>query len=609
MRARVGGAWLLVLLAACGGMRVQTDAPAGGNLLALTERASSRAARRTHAVEPLVVLVERRGIRAIDPGTAQQRWWHALPVAGHPVASADTIYVPLHGHRLVAIDRRTGVERWKVELPGEALTGLAVSEPIVVASVIDHRRGRSRLAALSTHDGALRWMRRSDARFGAPAAVGRVVLAPLHDQVVAFRLHAGTERARLDLPPAAETRPEGAPAYERVIVSGRSLVAGEGTRWVDLRGATAAREELQRVDDGYGDVFAQWSGLDPGHGEDERLRLWVEFDPTSAAPRSAVLLCRRAVLSVRLDPQGRATVGQWAYVVRDDREIVAMSVGEHRITLVHEDGRIMQLARASGIELDRIAGGEATRGALVLDVDAPVRGQANARPDRAATLRMLADVVLDPDPRLLPAQKLVADLLWRDEDPWVRAAVVQIAKAEVRSEPGEAPEALRRHALDLVARPWGRLDEAEAATLRDELAERPSFLDDRRPAAGVLARRAVKAGDGSMLPDLVEHLLHPNTPPTDLPELVAALSKMPRAEAVDGLATFVRRYHADPQVVHESAALVRAVDVLVARCDPDDDEAELARTAWTTLRDIANDPFTEPSLRAYVIGRLPAAPQ
>jgi hypothetical protein len=555
-----------------------------------------------------VVLVEHRGLRAIDPVTAQVRWWHATPVAGHPVASDTTVYVPLAGHRLMAVDRRTGVVNWKIELPGEAVTGIAVSEPIVVVSVVDHRRGRSRLAALSSHDGALRWIRRSDRLFGAPAAVGRVVLAPLGDQVVAFRLHAGTERARLDVPSPAvsRTRAEGAPAYERVTVFGRSLLAGEGTRWVDLRAAIDGEvEDLQRVDDGYGSVFAEFDGLDPGHGYDERLRFWVEFDETSAAPRSAVLLCRRAVLSVRLDPAGHATAGQWAYLADDDREFVAMDVGEHRVTLVREDGRILQLSRRSGVEIDRIEGGEATRGALVLDADAPVDG-ADQRPDRSRALRMLADVVLDVDPRLLPAQRLVADLMWRDEDPWVRAAVVQLAQADVRSETSEAAAALRRHALDLVAGPWGRPNDDETRELIADLSERPSFLDDRRPEAGVLARRAVRAGDATMLPHLVEHLLHPGTPATDLPEVVAALADLRQREAVEGLATFLRRYHADPQVVFESEALLRAVDVLVVRCsdaEPDED-SELAKIASAALSEIAIDPFTEPSLREYIATRL-----
>jgi hypothetical protein len=600
---------LLLPLLACGGLRVRADAPASGNVLALTERASTVAARRAHAADPLVVLVEDRGVRAIDPVTAQQRWSHALPVAGHPVASATTVYVPLHGHRLLAVDRHTGVVRWKVQMPGEALTGLAVSEPIVVASVVDHRHGRSRLAALSTHDGAVRWMRRSDKLFGAPAAVGRVVLAPLGDQVLALRLHAGTERARLDVPRRDEPARNGEPAYERVAVFGKSLVAGEGTRWVDLRGAIAGTiDEPQRVDDGYGSVFAEFDGLDPGHGDDERLRFFVEFDRTSAAPRSAVLLCRRAVLSVRLDPQGHATESRWAHLAEDDQEFVAMDVGEHRVTLVREDGRILQLSRASGREIDRIAGGEPTRGALILDADRPVRDGTDDRADKSETLRRLASIVLDEDPRLLPAQRLVADLLWRSEDPWVREAVVQIARAEVRTETGEAAEALRRHALDLVEGPWGRPNDDELFALHHDLAERPSFLDGRRPAAAMLARRAVRAGDASMLTDLVEHLLHPGTPATDLPELVGALAEMKQSEAVEGLATFVRRYHADAQVVFESAALQRAVDVLVTRCTPDEENAAFARVAWAALHEVANDPFTEPSLRAYVTTRLPAEP-
>ena len=338
----------------------------------------------------------------------------------------------------------------------------------------------------------------------------------------------------------------------------------------------------------------------------------MEFDDTSAAPRSAILLCRRAVLSIRLDPKGRATEASWAYLTPDAREFVAMDVGEHRVTLVREDGQILQLSRRSGEELDRIRGGERAHGALVLDADRPADAAKAKPPKREQALHQVAQVILDDDARLLPAQRLVADLLWRDEDPWVRAAVIQIAQAEVRTESTDAAEALRRHALDLMSGPWGRPNEAEARTLLAELGERPSFLDGERPPAAVLARRAVQAGDASMIPHLVAHLLHPGTAAADLPEIVAALDDL---DAVDGLATFVRRYHADPAALYESGALLGAVDVLVDRSrftptgeEDDEPRARLARTAWTTLSEIAEDPFTEAALRDYIADRLPEAP-
>lgn len=598
----------------CAGRLLPTHDDAHGNLLSVTAKQSAKQSERSlrrqkrRGADPLVVLVERRGVRAIDPVTAEVRWTRTLHVTGHPVASAYAIFVPIQGHRLVALDRKSGIVRWESPLPGEALTGLDTSETTVAATVIDHRRGRSKLVGLSARDGQLRWVRRADSRIGAPAAVGNVVVASIGQQVVALRAGTGWERARIDLPRSSgdpERFDDGAPLYEHVAVRHRSLIAGQGTAFVDLASAMASRVESGFGVDEYAPTFRRSAGLDV-MGDAERLRLWVQFLQNGDAPRSAVLLCRRAVIALRLTPEGEATHALWAYL-GDGREFVAMDVGESRVTLVREDGSLLALDRGTGAELDRIAGGDPVRGALLLDVDSTERTHLGSVPPRKV-MRQLVDMLRDPDPRLLPAQRLAADLLWRTPEPEPRRVVESLARGELRNGPGAADADLRAHALDLLAEPWGRPDEEAVDEILEGLQLEPSYLSDVRPSVGVLARRAVRTGSPEIVPGLVDHLLHPQTPPADLGELVDALAEVGRVQAVEGVATFVRRYHADPQVVYESDALERAIDMLGSVAGDTGADPESADVAARALLEVWRDPFTEPTLRAYMQPRLEALP-
>lgn len=597
-----------LLLGGCA-RTLSTSAPAKGNLLGLTAKHAARADRHDarRASRPAVVLVEKGGLRAIDPVTAVELWSLRTSAAGHAVASSDTIFVPIKGHRLLAVDRMTGGRMWSVPMPGEAVTGIAAAGGVVVLTVIDRRRGRSRVVGLSAVDGQIRWARRSTQRFGAPAAVGGVAVVPLGEDVVGLRLHSGFEVARLHATtPRAPGVLAGEPHFERVAVRGGRLLAGRGTQWVDLGTALESKiEDLVGVEDGYADVFVDHDGLDPGFGDRERLQMWVDLSTSPAGSRSAVLLCRRGVVAMRVDAEGRPVEGQWAYLTRDEREFVAMNVSKQRVTLVREDGQIVTLGRRNGAEIDRIAGGAATVGALFVDVEEGFGTPSHKHPTEKQRRSMFGELVLDPDPRLLPAQLLATDLLWRDTQPVVRAAVGQLAAGEFRGEPTAAAAALRKHALDLVSSPWGKTSREEAAQMLADLAQRPSFLGDVRPPIGVLARAAVAAGDASMVPHLVKHLLHPSTPSGDLVELIGALERIDREDAAAGIAAFVRRYHADAQAIDESEALVLGVSALLryANLDaPGDPKVALAREA---LSDLLTDPFTAPALFALVDANLP----
>jgi hypothetical protein len=105
--------------------------------------------------------------------------------------------------------------------------------------------------------------------------------------------------------------------------------------------------------------------------------------------------------------------------------------------------------------------------------------------------------------------------------------------------------------------------------------------------------------------ELNELLLHPGTTAEDLGAIIDALASLGDPEAVEGLATFVQRYHADESIAKESPALHSAAKLLLALADGDAEESARARTVlWA----VADDPLCEPNLAAFIATGLRALP-
>ncbi|HWB80285.1 MAG TPA: PQQ-binding-like beta-propeller repeat protein [Nannocystaceae bacterium] len=583
----------MVALAGCGRNLVARGGE-HGNLLAQAAAHDERDARR-HAREsalPLVVLVERSRVVAVDPIHARTRWTLPLSVSGHPVASAGSVYLPVRGGRLVAVERATGKVRFDTDLPGEALTGLAVSEPWIAATVVGES-SRGEILGLSTLDGHVRWRRRSAEPLGIPDVVGKIAVVPIGEQVAALRLGNGRELARLDV---------GEGTLRRVTHRGGAWFVGDGARWVSLgsRGNGSRAHELERS---YAPAFPTGDGLDVGHGDDERLRMWLRLSSVDATPRDAILLSRRAVIAMRLDREGRPIRARWVHV-ETKGELVAMEVTGDRVVLVREDGAIVQLADDDGRVLDRIAGDEPVRGALIIGAPARSAGDA-ARSDDPAVVDRLLELIDDPDPRLLPAQRLAADLLWRGDDAKVRGRVNALADGKLRSEDTPAAAVLREHARGLTGEAWGSGTSVDVDALLVALRSRPRFGEDDAAARTDAIRGAVRSGSPAVVRELSELLMHPGTRSEDLVEIVRALAELKDPGAVEAVATFVRRYHADQLVAYESSALVSAAALLFVHAKQRGPARAPARAA---LEDAADDPLCEPSLRAFIAHGLDELP-
>ncbi len=588
----------LGLSSGCAGRGLSPTTAAHGSLRAHTVEEPTRA--RTSA-PPIAVLVEGTRVRAIDLARARTLWTRPLAVGGHLVANDEIVVVPTVDGRIVGIERTSGAVRFSATLPGEALTGLTVTRRWIVATVIGGRKGeRAQVVGFATSDGQPRWRRRADVRLGAPLAIGDVALVPIGRQVAALSLGSGRELARIDTPVAGKGTD--VPAYETLMHEGPAIVAASGLRWTAL-GAVGAASREHAIGRTYAPFVAARDGIDAGHGEDERLRLWVRMGGVDTTPRDAVLLARRAVIGMRLDRQGRPARARWVHREAEG-ELVAMDVGRERVVLVREDGAIVQLDAETGRVVDRIAGGDAVRGALVLGTPKASRSTPAAKDVASELLALLGD----PDPRLLPAQQLAADLLWRDPSAEVRTRVRELANGAIRGDTTPASVALRQHALALVAEPWGREESGERDLVLAQLRGRPGFAAGDDGASGVA--EAARAAVGSAAPDVVGELggwlLHPGTAPSDLVEIVRAIAELDDPTAVETVATFVQRYHADTVVAYESPALVLAAEWLAHHAETG--QGATARRAHEVLAALAADPLCEANLRATIARRLRAMP-
>ncbi|HWB74501.1 MAG TPA: PQQ-binding-like beta-propeller repeat protein [Nannocystaceae bacterium] len=589
---------LACVASGCGHRMLASHGREHGNLFAHAEDSDVRQ-RDTGDETPLVVLVEKERVVAVDPIAAKTRWSIPLRVTGHPVASGDAIYLPARGHRIVAVERKSGRELYTIWLPGEALTGLAVADPWLVATVVDDKPGvRARVLGYDTNEGEPRWDRPSATPVGIPEVVGRVAVMPVGDQVVALRARSGRELARLDLSAA---RAQGI-ALERVTHRRGAWFAGGGTRWVGL-GAAGEGSDGRELVAGYSDLLPAARAMDVGHGDDERLQLWLRFNDRDPTPRDAILLARRVVVAMRLDTEGLPVRARWVYE-EPGRELVAMEVTGDRVVLVREDGGIVTLSDDDGHVLDRIAGDEPVRGALIMGAPANGRGThgRDDDPDAIADLRRL---LVTDDPRILPAQQLASLLLWRNDDVRVRRLVSKLADGELRDDASESTALLRAHAATLVAGRWGSGSTADVDALVHELERRPGFgrhaADDLAPSI----RAAVRSGRPEVVDELGALLLHPGTRSEDLLEIVAALDQLDDARAVPALDEFVRRYHADEVIANESMALFAAADLLLEHAAEGGNAGE---AIVRTLRTVAEDPLCEPRLRASIVAGLAKKP-
>ncbi|MEE9385952.1 MAG: PQQ-binding-like beta-propeller repeat protein [Nannocystaceae bacterium] len=576
---------LLVLLATWGlfgcGLAIQLDRPPHGSFAPLLG-ATTAAHAPSGPFRPLAILVTRRGLHALDPTTRTTLWRSPLRPTAHMSANRRMVFVPVSGHRVVALDRRDGRHRWARELPGEALIGISASDDLLVATTTGgHGRRRNAIVAFAGDDGQRLWVRPLADSPGVPAVGEGWVAFPLKGQLVALHGRLGREIARTGLP--ADTR------WQRAEFRNGSLAVWSRYERLAIAGtARPARFKWSRVLPGYDTAAA-----DPGHDDSERLR-W--FAAPAAHPEGVIAVVaqiRRALVGIEANKDGAPVRVRWIHLASPGEEYVGGSMRGNSMTLVSENGSIAERRADTGEMIGWWRRQEPTHGAMLLEFGHPAPQQPKFRDthldDRSrgpppSTEQLLAD----PDPRLYPVQSLIVRIgaasLHTSE---VHQAVRRLAAGELRETSGEVTR-------ELVAQAKHLLSDPVAGTRRGAPRDRgdpadsgePSNSDD--PGAIVLAQGPAFVAADPATRKSVSALLHAFTAAETLPSVVASLCEDGGGAALASLMQFAWRYHSDPATVAESSAVIDAI-----RCLMDHPDVATQRQ----LARIALDPFTDARVR------------
>jgi len=558
---------------------LNTPARGTGNLSAL----AAQGLEEVHGASKLRAIAFAEGsVWAVDPATGEELWEAPIRPFGRPAATRRTLVIPLRGREVVAVDVDTGERLWTRALPGEALTGLAVDDIGVIATALDERpRYRSVVSALSVIDGQPLWVRPSTALLGVPAAAGGNAFIPTGGGILALSSRTGRILGEL---------PQDQTWVQRVERVGDTLLGISREGFIDLLGGGST---FYRIQTGDVPAFDDVQGFDPGLQQADGIAFRLLAGVTPGAPRDAIFMGRRVLMGLRLDPTGRPIEARWVHLQIEPGEFVAMHVESSRILVVREDGGILHFEPSTGRRTAGLTGHRIVFGAVFVGGEPPARlpPSSTARADRA--IGKLLGVLDDPDPRMLPAQFLALDLLWRNDDPRVRDHVRDFAVRD-----GALPT-LRDYAKAHVEGSiWGRADEDSLADLLEILA--PGGSNDAVDSAIV---DVVTAGGPAALHRLVELLNDPGSPASTIEAAAWALRELDHSEAVEGVTNFVLRYHADEGVAAESDAVYLGLQLLLAQATeprPARHDARAADLALATIRRILESEFAAPSVRAFL---------
>jgi hypothetical protein len=278
----------------------------------------------------------------------------------------------------------------------------------------------------------------------------------------------------------------------------------------------------------------------------------------------------------------------------------------NRVWLVETSGALTVLDAHTGRTMSRRDGDLAPRGAVFVGGEPPAdEAQARRSDTRQNTVASLVALIEDPDARLLPAQQLALDLLWRSESPTTRELVRLVSVGALRETAGPNTELLRQQAESLWVTPWGPSHRESLAALRRRL-EAPGRLD----AEGWrdVRREVLAAGSPVLLRRVASLLDDPAVSGVGLTELARTARDLADSRAVPGVAAFVRKYHVDPDVVSESEAIFYALDYLLAQglpADPDHVDPIQSQRARDALQQVLDNEFTVPVVRTYIEDKLP----
>lgn len=504
------------------------------------------------------------------------------------VVVAGVALVAREGEReLVGRDARTGAVRWRHKLVGEGTFMGAASDGSGVYYVTEETGPRrvgnkvSTLVGLNAESGSHRFTIGAISRLGAPAARGGLVMVPMGYQWVAVLDGVtGDELARIRNKEEAITFVVAAP--EGVFFGSRGVFRLDRKSASGLRAqSTYFRAELPS----------------------DQLRLLYHFDAYNAAQASYTAYDRNRLLWVpRADGQagflGNVVLASfrfffgmnpqtgklnWAASLPRADVVASQHTGNYIVT-VTSDGDVVALHANSGAESMRAKLPSRVAGATV-----DARGFAPTRnPAHPLDLReALLGIIWDPDRRFEAIKLFALEELGRIEggsitEDLVKALTYEKIDRRVYEKAGEAM--------------LQRVSATDAELLVKTLKVNTDYVQGTRARGiDVLARAVGKLKLNQAVLPLLAHLEDPETPPVALREVVRALDDIGSSAALGSFRQFLLTYRVDPDLANEPEVLRRMCDALLRLGVQHDRQL---------IRFVAEDPQTQPYLRAYAAERL-----
>jgi len=566
-----------VLLGACGGAAPQLDLAfnrdwqndAGASISAVEKRVRGAELPPNAAV---VVGVNPNGMIGVGlDGTG--RWKSKVGPESRPIITGSLVVVS-EGPDVIALDAKTGKQRWSVPNEGHQLRGAGSDGKLTVLSLARRAGGGSVLLGVDATGGVVRRIETSE-NLGRPAVKGGVAFVPWRKQYVsAIELDSGDEIGRLLL-------------RERVthaVNVGGFLYFGEaGLVRLDERigGATSGNANRvglpERTLPGEPEWFQDGTNPTPTTATArDRVRLYARprieaGNPTTDSDRYLATYFR---IAMALD----STTGGLAWVRTLPESVIGGAAAQGGFVVCDADGNVRMLDAATGGEAGSLALGEVIQSCVVSPGEYQVLGAKN----ELSLAEQLGTAVELDDTEMAAAQEFLLTELGKERDPAATKTLVKLAR-NPRTQPAMLQEARRL----IAERRTG------AEFMLEALKEQYDFLSDvlQGPPVGPLADALAAMNEKRAAPLLARHLNDPANTPDDVKRAAHALTKLATSNEVDQLETFFALYRATADSRELIAATIDVARALVKVGGEDGREV---------VRKAALDPLTRAEIRQAI---------
>ncbi len=487
---------------------------------------------------PLLVATTQGAQRAVllfDLREGRVLWRRPLEAMTRPQILGDVVLTSDREH-IVAFDLRTGEPLWRTETNGLPLLGGARTAGVLVyVSSVGAAGGATRaghIVAVDPRTGTERWSFSIQGVLGRPAALGPFFFVPWDRQnLVVLDAITGAERARLLL--SDDVLDWTFADSTGVYYGGRSIYR------FSERSASGRRARSDHIEIPVPDAPREPLPFDPGFlpapgTRSARGRIRFYFAPSPPTEEGTPLhpLGDRYYLAYFRYVFAFGTDGTLIWARALPHDVLRAQATATGVLVVPEQGEAVLLAAADGstrwkAELpDTLASAE-------LDAVGIVPGEIveSAPPLREA----LAAIAADADNRLVPARAFAIQRLARMPEPEITRTLIETYERRAM------PRALKRTIAEVLR------ERKEGTEFLVQALERHfDFLEGSEVPPLELLVPAIEAHRiDAALPQLVAHLRDPATPRLRIPLLARAIARLGGPKGAEALMDVVRLYRAD----------------------------------------------------------------